>query len=169
MFSQSQESRPILDIPLKRLDYILEISGWMTLGVLFLFSSLIFTGLPEIIPSHFSFSGEPNGFSNKWSFLFLPILALFMFVGFTYLGREPHKFNYLNPITPENAYSQYVGALRFLKAAKIFIALLFLIIQLHTVSVASGGPKFFIYAVFLFITIFPLIFFFFTESSSTRA
>ena len=168
MVNKRSETRPKLEIPMTRVDYILEVAGWLFLAFLFAFSLVIYADLPEVIPSHFSLSGEADRFSNKGSFLFLPLLALVMFFGFTFLGRSPHKFNYLKPITVDNAFAQYRGSLRFLKAAKIFIALLFLLIQVHTVSVAYGGPTYFIFGVFILIAFFPLVFYFFTESSAAR-
>jgi uncharacterized membrane protein len=80
--------------------------------------------LPDRIPHHFNLHGEPDRWGSKAMLLLLPALAALLFAGLTIANRFPHKFNYLWPITAENAERQYCLArtmMCFLKAEVIWL------------------------------------------------
>ena len=58
------------------------IVGWV-------FVIICYPKLPEIIPSHFNFSGDPDEFSAKRTIFILPVVGTLVFVIMTILMRLP--------------------------------------------------------------------------------
>jgi len=63
--------------------------------------------LPNLIPTHFGVSGLADDWSSKRWLLALPAISFVLYAILTWLGRYPHKFNYLWQITERNAQRQY--------------------------------------------------------------
>lgn len=102
--------------------------------------------LPEVIPVHFDWTGNPDGFGNKSDLLLLLGLSIATYVGLTWLGRYPEKFNYPWTITEANADHQYHLAAGFLRVMKTQIVMIFAFLAWRTVAIsaneASGLGKF---------------------------
>lgn len=62
----------------------------------------VYPELPDQIPSHFDWKGDPNGWSQK-AFLFaFPALSAVLFSMMSWLSQKPEWYNYPVMITPEN-------------------------------------------------------------------
>ena len=99
--------RPRITVPRTLPDYLgeaLALAGAAG-GVLLLV--VIWAELPDQIPRHFGFSGEPTAWSGRWSAVFPVAVAVGLYLGLTLLNRVPHVFNYPFPITEQNAALQY--------------------------------------------------------------
>jgi uncharacterized membrane protein len=118
---KKMEQRPKLEIPLNQTDKILEAFVFIGLALLWLYTAINYTQLPDKIPTHFNFNGVADGFGRKTTLWFTPIIATIMVVGLTFLSRIPHQFNYLAKITPDNAFQQYSNAVRMLRFLKLAI------------------------------------------------
>lgn len=105
----------------------------LLIGVWF-FSFKNYKNLPDKIPIHFNIVGEPDRFSNKKFFYFLPIIATLLLGLFFYLSNFPESANYTVEITPENEQSQYKMGIVFSQIILFFCLLLFFIIQDFTVK-----------------------------------
>ena len=81
--------------------------------------------LPETIPTHFGFSGEPDAWGSKTTLLILPLTSLVLYVILTVVGLFPHSYNYLWAITEKNALEQYVLAKALIGSLKVEIIWLF--------------------------------------------
>jgi len=92
--------------------------------------------LPETIPTHYGFSGTPDAFGSKYTYIILPLIGTVLFFLLTVLNRYPWIFNYPSAITSENAPVKYRNATRALRLLKLFIQLIFFGIQLFTIFVA---------------------------------
>lgn len=126
-------SRPILHLPRTPLETLLAVLTVFGLIAVIAITVWGFFTLPGTIPTHYGLSGTPNASGDKASLVTLPIIALCLTVLLTLLTRYPHRYNYLWPITAENAPRQYVLArllLRFLALELIwmFCALQWLLI-----------------------------------------
>ncbi len=147
--------RPLLRLTRSPVEILLEILAgaglvWMLGTVVLSWSSL-----PESVPSHFGAGGEPDAWGAKWTFLVLPLIGVALYVGLTILTRYPHRYNYLWPITPENAKGQYRLARAYLTLLKAEVVWFFGYLKIEAVEVAhhrSGGlgPEFL--PIFLFVT-----------------
>jgi hypothetical protein len=57
------------------------------------------------------------------------------------LNRFPHLFNYLQPITQENALRQYTIATRMIRVLKLVLAGVFFALLHRTVQTAQGEAQ----------------------------
>src|SRR6185369_13849110 len=69
---------------------------WIILMIPFLYIPLIWNKLPESIPTHWNFQGEPDHFSSKgYGTLFLPFLNIGLYFLMRWLPKlDPRKRNY---------------------------------------------------------------------------
>jgi uncharacterized membrane protein len=105
--SSDQNQRPVLNIPLLRIEVFLE--AIVLLGILFVvfIMTKFYPTLPDIVPTHFDLYGNPDKWGGKESLIVFPVLILGIYVLLTIVSLFPHKFNYLYPITEKNAKEQY--------------------------------------------------------------
>ncbi len=134
--TRKNSKRPVLKLPLTDWEKGLELLS--VLGVLFVFL-LVYQSwgvLPDRIPTHFGFTGQPNAWGNKESLFFLPLIALAMYLLLTIVSIFPHTFNYPGKITEENAAAQYIMARYLIAVLKVETIWLFAYIQWVTIEVA---------------------------------
>lgn len=131
--------RPKLKIELEPIDKFLEAIG--IIGLLFLVGLPIwfYSGLPEVIPSHFDINGEIDSFSNKKKIWLLPMIGLNLFFVISILNQYPHVFSYLQKITAENATRKYKMATRTLRVLKTCLAIIFAYLTYATIQIALGN------------------------------
>ncbi|PKM78285.1 MAG: hypothetical protein CVU90_03220 [Firmicutes bacterium HGW-Firmicutes-15] len=137
-----KEKRPILHIPLSPMEIALEIIA--ALGMVFSFFIIIqvWPILPDTIPTHFGASGKVDGWGGKESLFILPVINIFLlYIPITFLSRYPHIFNYLWPITEQNAQAQYYNARLMLGWIKAEIVGLSAIISWRTIQTALGKTE----------------------------
>lgn len=131
--------RPRLDLPPSPLEsglYVAALAAWLTMVGLV---ASAWQELPEVIPTHFSWDGDIDGWGGKWTLWLLPVVAAVLPAGLFFLRRFPHLYNYPWAITEENAERQYRLA-RFLLASLAFaITALFLVVALEITSAAQTG------------------------------
>ncbi len=67
-------------------------------AAMFVAGALAYSHLPEVVPTHWDFEGQPNGWSPKWFGVWLiPGLSLLFLVLFQVLSRlDPKRQNYEN-------------------------------------------------------------------------
>ncbi len=131
------------------------LSGIILVLTLVLFISS-YGSLPDIIPVHFNFKGEPDSFGTKTILWLLPVISIFFYAGFTALARFPHKLNYVVKITEENAIRQYALAVKFIFVIKVLLLTVFLNLLYESIAVAMNEKNALTTEVFiaLFIMIF---------------
>ncbi|WP_395633299.1 DUF1648 domain-containing protein [Flavobacterium sp.] len=160
-------NRPILRLPLTPFDRSVEVVGLLLLIGFWIFTVKFYPSLPEIIPTHFGGGGEPDGFGSKATILGLPIVSTVLYVILMIFSRYPHKMNYSATITAENAEVQYRIMTRMIRVLKVFVLLIFWILDYKTVQIALGWPdvlgSWFLFL--LFALLFSPIFYFLIQSS----
>jgi uncharacterized membrane protein len=118
------------------LDKILKSFGF--LGIIFMFAHLfiVWLDLPETVPTHFNFWGEPDGFGAKGNMLILPFVALGTYIMLTLISRFPNAFNYPENITAAQKQYLYVNSRRMLNWLNLQIVYFFLYGTWKTTQIA---------------------------------
>lgn len=153
------KSRPRIHLPLNYWDWGMEalcIFAFLAMAWLFYTE---FSSLPEHIPVHFNFRGEPDRFGPRSTLILLPLIAVLLYVLLTLVGNYPHTYNYPQKITEENARKQYRLATRLVRVLKVIILLSFAyFISLAIDSARAGGSVLsgFILPVFLIAIFLPI-------------
>ena len=124
------------------LDWSLEI-----LGAIFIIGTwyLLLTNywvLPEQVPVHYDFWGNPNIYSNKELIWLVPTLMTAIYVGINFLNKIPHLLNYPIPVTEANALNLYIINLRTLRIIRVLIAGQLLYGKIGLIEISTGElPK----------------------------
>lgn len=110
------------------------------LGLLLHASLLLATWnlLPESIPVHFNFAGQPDAWGAKTELLLLLALSSLIYLGLSWLARHPQKLNYPWQITERNRARQYALAVCLLRVLKLQSVCLFAFISLQMIGVSLG-------------------------------
>ncbi len=93
--------------------------------------------LPDLIPRHFDFAGNPDAWGRKSTLLFLPAVSMGLYIMLTVVSRAPHRFNYPWEITEQNAERQYRIALSMIQMLKAEVMMLFCYITWATIRSAN--------------------------------
>lgn len=132
------ENRPMLDLPLSELEIWLHRLTIIILMITFVIVGVNYTKLPDTIPIHFDFSGQPDSWGPKIVIWVLPIV-MGMTIGFLlWLARRPHILNYPAKITPENAAFQYKKARLLLRWLSFIISAMTFYLSWKTIQIALG-------------------------------
>lgn len=130
--------RPRLNPPRTLPDYIAEALSLAGILAGLMLLAFVWTDLPGDVPRHFGFSGEPTAWSGQWSIVAPIVIAIITYAGLTVLGRVPHVYNYLVPITEENAAIQYRLGRSMVIWLKTFCVWMFVVIVWTQARVALG-------------------------------
>lgn len=137
-----------------KLEKVLFTMSILGLIAMFIYVMLIWSELPETIPRHFNFKGEPDGFGGKGFILVLPFTALGIFILTTLLSQIPDAFNYPYNVTEEQKQRLYIHwriCLSWLQTQMIYF---FLYGVWRTAQVAFGkADGLGIYALSLFLVV----------------
>lgn len=121
----STEKRPVIKLRLSIFDKGVEIFGLLVLLAGWVYVLLSYSKFADYIPTHFSINGKPNAFGPKSDLYQLLTVSTALYLLLTVANLFPQYFNYLKPITPENAKRQYTIATRTLRYLKVLILLIF--------------------------------------------
>ncbi|MDZ7267247.1 MAG: DUF1648 domain-containing protein [candidate division KSB1 bacterium] len=162
--------RPVLALSPSRFEIFLRFTT--ALGMLTFVYLLMkhFPTLPDRIPVHFNAAGEVDGWGSKSHLLVLFGLIVALTLLLTILRRFPHKFNYLYPITPQNAEKQYRLACELLALLQTEVVWLFTYVGWRMIIPAqqdAGRLSILFLPVIIVINVGTLIFYF-VRSSRAR-
>lgn len=132
------EPRPHIRPPLTTLEIIAIAITIAGLLFTFLPLAILWSGIPNTIPTHFNIYGQPNAYGSKATLLIYPGVALGITVLFQVLCRYPWMFNYPVRITHENALRQYKRGRLLLRWVNVMVWL-FGAIQWRAIEVARGA------------------------------
>ena len=118
------------------IDWILIISGWIGLILMWYLALSNYSKLPDIIPTHFNLRGEADDYGSKATIFLLPVVATILFIGMTLLVRYPTQWNYYSNVTPEDAAYHYSWARTIINYYNFAITLAFSIIISEVTVVA---------------------------------
>jgi len=156
------EKKPKIKIKLTPTDKIVEIMGWLTLGILWALAISNYSNIPDTIPYHFNGAGLAGNYGYKGTILFLPILGTILFVGMTIMNKFPYLFNITSEITAGNIEKEYTNATRMIRYLKFAIVLVFSFVvnkYSHATSKESDVLGTWFLPLILVLILIPLIFY----------
>lgn len=131
-------ARPRMQLRFGAFEYTLEATGALLLALFLFIVAAGWRELPARVPIHFRLGGDADAWGSRISSLALPLIAAVLYTLLTALSRFPHAFNYLMPIMPENAETQYRLAIRLLLVLKNVLIVVFLAIYIGVWATATG-------------------------------
>ena len=118
------------------MDWLFEICGAILVIINWLYLAFQYKKIPNSVPVHFDFWGNPNIYDTKEYLWITPIFVTALYVGMTYLNRIPEILSYPVKITKENAAALYQINLRTIRIIKVLIAGEFFLVSISKVSIA---------------------------------
>lgn len=131
-------NKPVLKLPKTLSEKILDSLSILFLLGIYAFIIVNWSEIPDRVPTHFNFAGEPDGWGGKGSVLILPIIATFLFKTMFILGKFPHIHNYPVEVTPENAEGIYRISRKMLIVMNFLMTFFLSIGAFEMVNVAQG-------------------------------
>jgi len=125
--------RPKISIPYTYFDLIVEIAGLAAILSMWIVFIVTYSGLPDLIPTNYNFSGQAYNFGDKSTLIRIPIVATIFFVGLAIFSRFPRIFNYPVIITENNVFFQYSNMARMVRCVNLSIVLIFLCVVFQPV------------------------------------
>jgi uncharacterized membrane protein len=132
------KDRPKIKLELTIADKIIELVGWISIVLVWIFTTTHFNQIPDIIPIHFNGAGQADGFGGKATIFTLPIISTLLFLLLTWLNNFPQLFNFPTNITKENALQQYIFATRLIRYTKVIVVVIFGMIEFKTIQNVNG-------------------------------
>ncbi|MCC6760401.1 MAG: DUF1648 domain-containing protein [Chitinophagaceae bacterium] len=122
-------NRPKISVPFTKTDSRLELVIWLLSAAVLASVLYHYVVLPERVPIHFSFNGQPDSWSGKDSVWLLA--GIYFLIGslLFWLNKRPQLFNYSVTITPDNAAAIYQMGSRMMRLLRLWLALIFLSVQ----------------------------------------
>ena len=111
-------NRPKIKIYLSRVDKFLEVAGIFLLIIIWILTILNYYESSKAVPIHFNLSGKPDGYGNRLTLLFIPIIPTLIYFALTKINKHPHLFNYTGSVMEHNTSTQYTIATRMLRILK---------------------------------------------------
>lgn len=139
------------------LDVVLQLTGWLLLGVLLITALYFYLSLPDVVATHFNLKGEADAHGSKISLLLLPVFPILATIGMNWLIRYPYLFNYPVKITEENALRQYTLAIRLIRWLIVVINLLFFLILLSINQAAKTSANKYGAGIIVAATVLPFV------------
>ena len=99
--------------------------------------AISYSALPDIIPVHFNFSGEPNQFGSKNTLWAIVAVSIFIYMLIGIISMFPESFNY--PSQKEDKESQYKLGGKLLRSLKACILLFITITTFYMMQSAKTG------------------------------
>ena len=124
---------------------IMNIIGVLALLGSTLFVIIMWSQIPDQIPTHYNFTGEADGYGGKGSLIFMMVLAWFMFILITVLMRFPNTWNMPVKVTAENKARLYSITKAMLEVIKMLVSLLFAVMLINA-AIATPMPRFILIA-----------------------
>lgn len=119
-------------------DYAIGLLALLLLGLQVYLIIQYWADLPERLPTHYNFRGEPDDYGSKTSILSLPLIGLGLFVMMTFVALNPQSMNMPVRVTDENREQVYAKGVRFVHILRFLISFLFAYLLWGTISVGMG-------------------------------
>jgi uncharacterized membrane protein len=105
--SLSSEKRPVIDFSLTWKDKTLIVIATIPIIFMLIYIKISWSNIPEIIPTHFGFSGTPDAYGNKSSLFVIVVIAIMLHLLLAMLSKFPQYYNYPFEITERNVEPLY--------------------------------------------------------------
>lgn len=101
------EKRPAPDYVTGPVTRVLRIASLLGIVALTAYVLVRYPSLPDVVPTHFDFRGEPDAFGSRSSLLWLVGVMTGLGALVAWLSTKPNLFNYPGEITEANAQRLY--------------------------------------------------------------
>jgi uncharacterized membrane protein len=79
---------------MEKINFKTESIFWVLLVIPFVYAAYVWNALPATIPVHFGIDGEPNGWGPKAIVFLTPVIAVFNYFLFLFIGKiDPKRMN----------------------------------------------------------------------------
>ena len=110
--------------------------------------------LPARIPTHFDLAGHVNGWGSPATLLYMPVIALGLYLLLAIVSRFPSAFNYPVRVTDQNRKQLEALALDLLSLTRAEMLVFFAWMEFSMVEAArSPEPVFKLYPVVVFVAV----------------
>jgi len=154
-----KRKRPKIKIWLTVFDLVIEIAGLVAVLAMWILVIATYSGLPDVIPTHYNGLGQADHFSGKSGIWMLPVIATAVYAGMTILNMFPRVFNYPVKITEDNAFFQYRNMARMVRCLKLVLVLIFGYFVLHTALNTNNDFDIWFTPLLLAMIFIPVIYF----------
>ena len=146
----------------KGFDRVVEILALAIVLTMIIVPIVLYSSLPERIPSHYNIAGEIDSYNSRSSVFILPVICLLVYLPITILQCFPHLYNFPVEVTEENAEDLYSIAIRLIRCMKLLVIFVFALLFAETILCAFNiqHGKFVFWVLYgIDIILFPLILF----------
>ena len=106
-----------------------ELPHWLILAVPFIYLTIVYAGLPDIVPTHFDVNGTPNDYRHKTSLLWAtPLLTIVIYALMLFVSRI--KSQQLFTASPKIIYS-----------LRLFLTVIFSSIACSTIYISQPAAN----------------------------
>lgn len=134
----NNKKRPDLNIQLTWKDKAIILISTVPIIFILVYLKMVWSDIPEIIPTHFGFSGVPDDFGSKNSLFIIVIIAISLHILLLVLSKAPKCYNYPVYITEKNAEPLYKIGKQLIILIDLEISFLFSILIWENVQTALG-------------------------------
>lgn len=99
--------------------------------------SLNYSSLPDIVPNHFGWNGEPNQYGSKNSLWVIVAVSVFIYMLTGIISMFPQSFNY--PSQKEDKESQYKLGAKLLRSLRASVLFFIALISVAMIESAKTG------------------------------
>jgi uncharacterized membrane protein len=129
--------RPLIKIELNNADKAQEKLALWLLILLWVAVIIVWFTLPPAIPVHFNIKNEPDKWDDKAYIFVMPFIASLLYALLSFVNKYPQSFNYIKPVTEENAERLYTMGTRMLRLVKLMIIIGFIVDTANDVIIAK--------------------------------
>jgi uncharacterized membrane protein len=136
----NDKKRPVIKIELNDSDKAQEKLALWLLIFLWIAVMVAWFTLPSTIPVHFNIKNEPDKWDDKAYIFMMPFIASLLYALLSFVNKYPQNFNYIKPVTEDNAERLYTQGTRVLRLVKLMIISGFIVDTANDVIVARNPP-----------------------------
>lgn len=130
--------RPKIKIPLTWKDKTLILIATVPIVFVIIYLKINWSNIPEIIPTHFDFSGTPDSFGSKTSLFGIIGLNAGMHLLMSLLTMVPGVYNYPISVTEKNAEALYKIGRQLMLLIDLEISYMLGILTWESIQTAMG-------------------------------
>lgn len=154
----NNDERPNIKIPLSWKDKTLILTATILFVFILLYLKMVWSDIPEVIPTHFGFSGAPDRFGSKSSLFIIIIIGAGIHILLSFLSKIPKFYNYPVSVTEKNAEVLYKIGRQLILLIDLEASVLINVLAWNDIQVALGkmhgvAPEMFMIIGIIFFTI----------------
>ena len=156
-------NRPKIDIPKTKIEWLLNIIGYIALTSMVVLLLMNWSNLPDEVPAHFGATGEVDRWGSKMELLIIPGIAIVLHVFMMIIERVPETHNYPPRFNESNARAFYTNSRQIMNYLKNLIDVMFAYTVYNSISIALGSkstlgwPFFVILGLIIIVTIWKTV------------